>query len=120
LQHLDALKQQQQQQQQQQLELGLPFLFFGCRNSREFLFQQQLEGWVKGGLLAGLWVAYSRPGQQAFQDAASAIDAADAVAALALDEESGGQVMTGQYVQHIIVQQKQVLCECLRAVTLSA
>jgi methionine synthase reductase len=107
MQHLDALMQQQQQQQQQSAS-GLSFLFFGCRNSREFLFQQELEGWVKGGVLAGLWVAYSRPGEQRCQDADA--DCATAAAALTLDDGSGSKTTAGQYVQHVIVQQQQVTC----------
>ena len=113
LQHLEALKQQQQR------ALGHSFLFFGCRNSREFLFQQQLEHWAKGGVLAGLWVAFSRPGTEHCRNAAdAALDdapapAADAAAAagsiatLSLSA-SFDETRSGQYVQHIIAQQKQV------------
>jgi sulfite reductase alpha subunit-like flavoprotein len=101
LQHLEALKQQQQR------ALGHSFLFFGCRNSREFLFQQQLEHWAKGGVLAGLWVAFSRPGTEHCRNAADAAAAAGSIGTLSLSA-SFDETRSGQYVQHIIAQQKQV------------
>ncbi len=109
LQHLHALKQQQQQQhQQQQQPSGLPFLFFGCRNSRDFLFQSQLETWKTSGVLAGLWVAYSRPSDAQCRDAGVDGAAAD-LAALALEGEGGCEGKKGQYVQDVILLQRQVM-----------
>ena len=108
LQHLHALKQQQQQhQQQQQQPGGLPFLFFGCRNSRDFLFQSQLETWKSNGVLADLWVAYSRPSDTECSDAGVGAAAAD-LAALALEGGGGCEGKKGQYVQDVILLQRQV------------
>ena len=102
LQHLHALKQQQQQQPG-----GLPFLFFGCRNSRDFLFQSQLETWKSNGVLADLWVAYSRPSDTECSDAGVGAAAAD-LAALALEGGGGCEGKKGQYVQDVILLQRQV------------
>lgn len=57
LQHREALLQQGQQ-------LSDACLYFGCRNHNDFLYQEQLQAWLDGGVLSGLEVAFSRFGDQ--------------------------------------------------------
>jgi hypothetical protein len=43
--------------------LGPAHLFFGCRSSAEdYIYRQELEGYLASGVLAGLHVAFSREG----------------------------------------------------------
>ena len=57
LQHREALLQQGQ-------PLNDACLYFGCRNHDDFLYQEQLQTWLDGGVLSGLEVAFSRLGNQ--------------------------------------------------------
>lgn len=40
--------------------LGPAWLWFGCRNGSDYLYRDQLEGWLQGGVLSQLDVAFSR------------------------------------------------------------
>jgi sulfite reductase alpha subunit-like flavoprotein len=43
--------------------LGPAHLFFGCRSSSEdYIYMQELEGYLASGVLSGLHVAFSREG----------------------------------------------------------
>jgi hypothetical protein len=43
--------------------LGPAVLFFGCRSSAEdYIYRQELEGYLAAGVLSGLHVAFSREG----------------------------------------------------------
>lgn len=57
LQHREALQQQGQQ-------LGEACLYFGCRDRNDFLYQEQLQAWLKQGVLTDLQVAFSRLGEK--------------------------------------------------------
>lgn len=44
-------------------KLGPAHLFFGCRSSKEdFIYREELEGYLAAGVLTGLHVAFSREG----------------------------------------------------------
>ncbi|NES73273.1 MAG: nitric-oxide synthase, partial [Okeania sp. SIO2D1] len=44
--------------------LGEAWLYFGCRNYNDYLYQEQLQTWLETGVLSGVEVAFSRLGKQ--------------------------------------------------------
>ncbi|MFH7028316.1 MAG: hypothetical protein ACHBN1_23680 [Heteroscytonema crispum UTEX LB 1556] len=49
---------------QQGQAMGDATLLFGCRNHNDFLYQEQLQTWLKKGVFSTLGVAFSRLGEQ--------------------------------------------------------
>ena len=43
-----------------QIQLGEAWLYFGCRNYNDYLYQEELESWLNRGILNRLEVAFSR------------------------------------------------------------
>ncbi|KAM6900705.1 methionine synthase reductase [Xenentodon cancila] len=73
---------------------GKTWLFFGCRHrDRDYLFREELEGFVSSGTLSHLKVCFSRDGRE--------------------DEEAGSSAAVPRYVQHNLLLHSQQVTDIL-------
>ncbi|MGI4830978.1 MAG: hypothetical protein ACRYFU_22730 [Janthinobacterium lividum] len=63
MQHRGA-RMQQMQETGEGMSLGDARLYFGCRDSNDYLYQQELETWRDSGLISHLAVAFSRASEK--------------------------------------------------------
>jgi sulfite reductase alpha subunit-like flavoprotein len=46
--------------------IGQVFLFFGCRNQKEYIYEEDLKAFVDDGTLTELYIAFSREGKRQY------------------------------------------------------